>query len=56
MLQCLSGHLECNLVESMNISIQDANVIIQVTVIKSKANRPSLLQTPEDHFIDYTAL
>jgi len=25
----------------MNISIQDANVIFQVTVIKSKDNRPS---------------
>jgi len=54
MLQYLSGCLECNLVESINISIKDASVIIQVTVIKSKDNRPSSLQTLEDHFIGYT--
>jgi len=56
MLQYSSGCLECNLVESINISIQDVNVIIQVPVIKSKNNEPNSLQTPEDHFIDYTTL
>jgi hypothetical protein len=50
------GHLECNLLESRNISMQDVNVIIRIPVIKSKDNSPSLLQTPEDHFVDYATL